>query len=141
LENNIDMKKKVVRLTEEDLTRIVKKVINEQSRVPPWIELGLSKSTDDKNLYNLKKELITYVQKNCNRSSRQYAGIVKNVFFKDGKMFAINISDITGKVHKTVEIIKDDEGDWSYRGNAGVQFHPEKSIGGNLIKLKDGEWC
>jgi hypothetical protein len=56
-------------------------------------------------------------------------------------MFAINISDITGKVHKTVEIIKDDEGDWSYRGNAGVQFHPEKSIGGNLIKLKDGEWC
>ena len=130
------MEKKVVRLTESDLVRIVKKVINEQSKVP-----GLSKSTDDKNLYNLKKELITYVQKNCNRSSRQYAGIVKNVFFKDGKMFAINISDAIGKLHKTVEIIKDDEGDWSYRGNVGVQFHPEKSIGGNLIKLKDGEFC
>ena len=28
--NNIDMKKKVVRLTESDLTRIVRKVINEQ---------------------------------------------------------------------------------------------------------------
>ena len=72
LVNNIDMKKKVVRLTEEDLVRIVKKVVSEQSNNEFKVgnQLGQqsnnrtwTKKTNNPELEKLRNEAYEYAKK------------------------------------------------------------------------------
>jgi len=117
------MKKKVVRLTEEDLVRIVKKVVSEQNStnigtVEPRerVKLGLKTTTNNKELNVLYKELKDFMSK-----GKKLRYLYKNVYIQnDEKIVILNLSDVEGRQYKMSEVTKDNGEWWVTLGNEKI---------------------
>ncbi len=117
------MKKKVVRLTEEDLVRIVKKVVSEQNStnigtVEPRerVKLGLKTTTNNKELNVLYKELKDFMSK-----GKKLRYLYKNVYIQnDEKIVILNLSDVEGRQYKMSEVTKDNGELWVTLGNEKI---------------------
>ena len=112
------MKKKVVRLTEEDLVRIVKRVVSEQNStnigtVGPRerVKLGLKTTTNNKELNVLYKELKDFMFK-----GKKLRFLYKNVYIQDDKKIVIinmEKSDLSkGSTRYKVSEVTKDNGEW-----------------------------
>jgi len=112
------MKKKVVRLTEEDLVRIVKRVVSEQNStnigtVGPRerVKLGLKTTTNNKELNVLYKELKDFMFK-----GKKLRYLYKNVYIQDDKKIVIinmEKSDLSkGSTRYKVSEVTKDNGEW-----------------------------
>jgi len=118
------MKKKVVRLTEEDLVRIVKKVVSEQNSTNigtikdprEVVKLGLKTTTNNKELNVLYKELKDFMSKG---NSLRY--LYKNVYIQnDEKIVILNLSNDEGEKYKMSEVTKDNGEWWVTLGNEKI---------------------
>jgi len=117
------MKKKVVRLTEEDLVRIVKRVVSEQNStnigtVGPRerVKLGLKTTTNNKELNVLYKELKDFMSK-----GKKLRYLYKNVYIQnDEKIVILNLSDVEGRQYKMSEVTKDNGELWVTLGNEKI---------------------
>jgi len=117
------MKKKIIRLTEEDLVRIVKKVVSEQNStnigtVKPeeTVKLGLKKTTNNKELNVLYEELKDFMS-----NSKTLKYLYDNFVYiqNDEKIIITNLFDVAGRQYKITEVTKDN-GEW------WVNFEDEK---------------
>ncbi len=112
--------KKVIRLTESDLIRIIKRIIIEQpvnQNVPPQTpsKPGMSRTSYGKipNFHNLKN--IKGLK--WNESFKFYSGVVNGITYK----FYENGPNGNG-TYETVTVNKNTKGEWNFDGKSTTPF-------------------